>query len=94
MFDPDWDEGCPHCSFWADNFDPNVVHLVARDVTMVAVSRAPLSKLAAYKDRMGWSFNWVSSFENEFNFDYGVSFTPEQEEAKGLYNYDRTASGP
>src|SRR5712691_612853 len=56
MFDPEWDEGCPHCSFWADNFDPNLVHLNARDVTMIAVSRAPFSKLAAYKERMGWSF--------------------------------------
>ncbi len=87
MFDPAWDEGCKHCSFWADNFDPIVVHLNARDITMIAVSRAPLAKLAAYQKRMGWSFHWVSSFETDFNFDYGVSFTPEEREGQGLYNY-------
>jgi predicted dithiol-disulfide oxidoreductase (DUF899 family) len=87
MFDPTWDEGCPHCSFWADSFDANVVHLNACDVTMIAVSRAPFAKLAVYKERMGWSFHWVSSFENDFNFDYGVSFTPEQSETEGFYNY-------
>ncbi len=86
MFDPEWDEGCPHCSFWADNFDPNLVHLNARDVTMIAVSRAPFSKLAAYKERMGWSFKWVSSSETDFNFDYRVSFTPEQAN-EAAYNY-------
>jgi predicted dithiol-disulfide oxidoreductase (DUF899 family) len=86
MFDPEADEGCAHCSFWADNFDPNVVHLQARDVTMIAVSRAPLAKLAAYQERMGWSFHWVSSYENDFNFDYGVSFSPERQDA-AAYNY-------
>jgi predicted dithiol-disulfide oxidoreductase (DUF899 family) len=86
MFEPEWDEGCASCSFWADNFDPNVVHLEARDVTMIAVSRAPLAKIAAYKERMGWSFHWVSSHENDFNFDYRVSFAPEQEET-AVYNY-------
>src|ERR671936_3199060 len=70
MFDPEWDEGCKSCSFWADNFDPNVVHLKARDVTMVAVSRAPYEKLAAYKERMGWGFDWFSSGESDFNFDF------------------------
>ncbi len=87
MFDPTWDEGCKSCSFWADNFDPNVVHLKARDVTMVAVSRAPYSKLAAYRDRMGWSFPWFSSGETDFNFDLGVSFAPEDQEKDGAYNY-------
>jgi predicted dithiol-disulfide oxidoreductase (DUF899 family) len=86
MFDPDDDVGCPTCSFWADNFDPIVVHLAARDVTMVAVSRAPMAKIAPYKERMGWSFDWFSSFENDFNFDYGVSFTPEQRD-EAVYNY-------
>jgi predicted dithiol-disulfide oxidoreductase (DUF899 family) len=86
MFDPDDDVGCPTCSFWADNFDPIVVHLAARDVTMVAISRAPFTKIAPYKKRMGWSFNWLSSFENDFNFDYGVSFTPEQRD-EAVYNY-------
>src|SRR5919109_2774819 len=77
MFGPDWEEGCKSCSFWADNFDPNVVHLKARDVTMVAISRAPHEKLAAYKERMGWSFDWFSSGETDFNFDFGVSFAPD-----------------
>jgi predicted dithiol-disulfide oxidoreductase (DUF899 family) len=85
MFDPSWDEGCPHCSFWADNFDPNIVHLKARDVTMVVVSRAPYAKIATYQKRMGWSFDWLSSFEGDFNYDYGVSFRPEQ--TGQSYNY-------
>ncbi len=92
MFEPEWDEGCPHCSFWADNFDPNVVHLNARDVTMIAVSRAPLAKLARYKERMGWSFDWVSSFGNDFNYDYGVSFTVERVDA-AVYNYGTLSPG-
>jgi predicted dithiol-disulfide oxidoreductase (DUF899 family) len=88
MFDPEWDAGCKSCSFWADNFDRIIVHLHARDVTMVAVSRAPLDKLLAYRARMGWSFDWLSSFRNDFNFDYGVSFTPEElERGEALYNY-------
>jgi predicted dithiol-disulfide oxidoreductase (DUF899 family) len=86
MFDPAADEGCPHCSFWADNFDPIVTHLNARDVTLVAVSRAAVDKLAAYRERMGWSFHWVSSGRNDFNVDYGVSFGPEQRE-ETVYNY-------
>src|SRR5919201_582553 len=86
MFDPEWDEGCKSCSFWADNFDPIVVHLAARDVTMVAVSRAPFEKIAAYRERMGWSFKWLSSLENDFNLDYGVSFAPEEQE-EPIYNY-------
>jgi predicted dithiol-disulfide oxidoreductase (DUF899 family) len=86
MFDPDWDEGCKSCSFWADNFDPVVVHLNARDATMVAISRAPLEKLGAYQERMGWSFKWLSSAGTDFNFDYGASFTPEQL-VEPLYNF-------
>ena len=82
MFEPGWDAGCKHCSFWADNFDPNVVHLKARDVTMIAVSLAPYAKLAAYRERMGWSFPWYSSAGSDFNLDYGVSFAEEAE-----YNY-------
>ncbi len=88
MFGPDWEVGCPHCSFWADNFDEIVVHLNQRDVTMLAVSRAPYSKLAAYKKRMGWHFKWVSSSGTDFNFDYHVSFTPEEVAKKAaFYNY-------
>jgi len=86
MFDPEDDVGCPICSFWADNFDPLGVHLAARDVTMIAVSRAPYDKIVPYRERMGWRFKWVSSFANDFNFDYGVSFRPEQREEQ-LYNY-------
>jgi predicted dithiol-disulfide oxidoreductase (DUF899 family) len=77
MFDPSWDAGCPHCSFWADSFNANIVHMNHRDATMVAVSHAPYSKLAAYEKRMGWNFKWISAYENDFNFDYNVSFTPE-----------------
>ena len=78
MFDPGWEAGCKSCSFWADNFNGIDVHLAHRDTTLLAVSRAPYAKLAAYWTRMGWSFKWVSSFGSDFNFDYGVSFTPEQ----------------
>ena len=86
MFDPEDDAGCPTCSFWADNFNPLPIHLAARDVTMLAISRAPYEKLVPYRERMGWSFKWVSSFANDFNFDYGVSFRPEQFD-EPLYNY-------
>jgi predicted dithiol-disulfide oxidoreductase (DUF899 family) len=89
MFDPSWDEGCLHCSFWADNFNKIIVHLNHRDVTMIACSRAPYSKLAAYQKRMGWDFKWVSSYDSDFNFDYGVSFTPEELNKKEVfYNYN------
>jgi predicted dithiol-disulfide oxidoreductase (DUF899 family) len=88
MFEPGWDAGCPHCSFWADNFNGVVVHLNQRDVTMIAVSRAPYAKLAAYQKRMGWNFKWVSSSATDFNFDYRVSFTPEELEKKeAVYNF-------
>jgi predicted dithiol-disulfide oxidoreductase (DUF899 family) len=87
MFDPGWEEGCKSCSFWADNFAPNVVHLKARDVTLVAVSRAPYAKLASYEQRMGWGFKWYSSADTDFNFDYGASFAPQDEERDGAYNY-------
>jgi predicted dithiol-disulfide oxidoreductase (DUF899 family) len=79
---------CPACSFWADNFNGIVVHLKHRDTTMVAVSRAPYSKIAAYSKRMGWTFHWVSSGNTEFNFDYKVSFTAKEVAAKKAdYNY-------
>ena len=88
MFIPEWEEGCPHCSRWADNFNGIIVHLNQRDVTMVAVSRAAYAKLTAYKKRMGWSFKWVSSSGTDFNFDYYVSFTPEAVAGeKAFYNY-------
>jgi len=88
MFGPDWDAGCPHCSRWADNFNGIIAHLNQRDVTLVAVSRAPYEKLAAYRQRMGWSFKWVSSFGTDFNFDFHVSFTPEEmKNKKAFYNF-------
>jgi predicted dithiol-disulfide oxidoreductase (DUF899 family) len=88
MYDPNWDLGCPSCSFWADNFNNIIVHLNQRDVTMIAVSRAPYSKIAAYKKRMGWDFKWVSSFDTDFNHDYYVSFTSDELEKKeGFYNF-------
>jgi len=90
MFGPTWDAGCPHCSRWADNFNGVIVHLNQRDVTMIAVSRAPYAKLAAYQKRMGWSFTWVSSGNTDFNFDYHVSFTPEEVQKKeAFYNFTR-----
>lgn len=90
MFAPEWDEGCPHCSFWADNFNGTGVHLNHRDVTYVAISRAPLTKIEAFKERMGWSFKWVSSFQSDFNFDYQASFTPEEvQSGTAFYNYRR-----
>jgi predicted dithiol-disulfide oxidoreductase (DUF899 family) len=93
MFAPDWDVGCKHCSFWADTFNPVVPHLAQRDVTLVAVSRAPVAKLQPFERRMGWTFKWVSSEGTDFSFDYGVSFTAA-ELAKGdvTYNYGRTTT--
>jgi predicted dithiol-disulfide oxidoreductase (DUF899 family) len=87
MFGPGWKEGCPSCSYMADHVGGALVHMAHRDVTFAAVSRAPLSQIEAFKKRMGWGFTWVSSFGNDFNFDYGVSFT-EEGMAKGKVNYD------
>ncbi|MGM4980273.1 DUF899 domain-containing protein [Hyphomicrobiales bacterium] len=78
MLGPDWEAGCPGCSFLADHLDGTLVHLNHHDVTLVVVSRAPIDKVEAYKKRMGWNFPWVSSFANDFNFDYHVSFSKEQ----------------
>ena len=89
MFGPGWGAGCPHCSHWADNFNGAIVHLNHRDVTFIAVSHAPFSELAAYKKRMGWNFKWMSSHDSDFNYDYHVSFTPEQMEKKEtVYNFN------
>lgn len=88
MYDSTWDAACPSCSFWADNFNDINVHLNQRDVTMIAISKAPYSKIDAYKKRMGWDFKWVSSFDTDFNRDYYVSFTSEElEKKKGFYNF-------
>jgi predicted dithiol-disulfide oxidoreductase (DUF899 family) len=87
MFGPKYTAGCPTCSAGADTFDGGVVHLEARDVTFLCASRAPLENLQAYKRRMGWRFDWVSTLGSDFNFDFGVSFT-DQQVAKGAeYNY-------
>ena len=89
MFGPDWKEGCPSCSFNMDHTDGALVHLAQRDVTFTAISRAPLSKIEAFKKRMGWKFNWVSSHDTDFNYDYQASFTPEQiAKGKVEYNFD------
>jgi predicted dithiol-disulfide oxidoreductase (DUF899 family) len=99
MFGPEWKEGCPSCSFNMDHTDGALVHLAQRDVSFVAVSRAPSPKIEAFKKRMGWKFNWVSSYGSDFNYDYQASFTPEQM-AKGKveYNFDLvefpSAEGP
>jgi len=92
MLGPGRKEGCVGCSFFADHVDGPNLHLAHHDVTFVAVARAPLSEIEAYKKRMGWRFNWVSSFGSDFNYDYHVSFTPD-ELAKGkvFYNYQTTA---
>ncbi len=90
MFGPDWAAGCPSCSMIADAFDGSVVHLANHDVMLWTVSRAPLSKLQAYKQRMGWTFPWASSSGSDFNFDFNISFTEEQQRRGGVeYNYER-----
>jgi predicted dithiol-disulfide oxidoreductase (DUF899 family) len=89
MLGPDWIEGCPSCSYLADHFDGMLPHLVHRDVTFMAISRAPLAEIEAYKRRMGWQFPWASSSGNDFNFDYGVSFKlDESGHGRGIYNYE------
>ena len=88
MYGPDWEEGCPSCSFWADNFNGIDIHLRHRDANMVVVSRASLVQLQAYRKRMGWDFKWVSSLGNNFNYDYHVSFSAaEIEKAEMFYNF-------
>ena len=92
MFGPGWEQGCPSCSFMADHTDGMNVHLAQRDITFVAISRAPLAEIVRFRSRMDWQFNWVSSHGSDFNHDFCVSFTPE-EHAKGevYYNYGMTA---
>jgi predicted dithiol-disulfide oxidoreductase (DUF899 family) len=88
MFDPSWDAACKSCSFWADGYNGFFPHLEQRDLAFVAISLAPLDKITAFKQRMGWTFKWVSSLGSDFNRDYQVTETPE-EKAKGhaYYNY-------
>ncbi len=93
MFGPDWDAGCPGCSFFADHIDGMLPHLNNHDVTLITVSRAPLEKIEAYKNRMNWHFPWVSSFGSEFNYDFNVSFTKEQLASGAVtYNFRETPS--
>ena len=88
MFGPDWEEGCPSCSMVADHVDASAVHLAQRDVTVQLISRAPYEQLAAFQRRMGWRFKWVSSDGNDFNRDFGVTFSPEEVAAPDrIYNY-------
>jgi predicted dithiol-disulfide oxidoreductase (DUF899 family) len=87
MYGPDWDEGCPSCSSVADGFDETHLHLQNHDVAFTAVSRAPLDKLLAYRERMGWSFPWASSGRSDFNFDFNVSFTEESIARGQTYNF-------
>src|SRR5258708_3645573 len=90
MFGPGWKDGCPHCSFWADHFDSVGVHIRQRDTSFLVISRAPLKEIAPFKKRMGWRFKWGSSFKNDFNFDYHVSFTKEEIKSGTLfYNYGK-----
>jgi predicted dithiol-disulfide oxidoreductase (DUF899 family) len=89
MLGPDWEQGCPSCSFLADHFDGAAIHLAQRDVSFVVVSRAPLPQIEKFRQRMGWRFKWVSSFGTDFNFDYHVSVSPEEEASgKVTYNYE------
>jgi predicted dithiol-disulfide oxidoreductase (DUF899 family) len=90
MFGPEWQEGCPSCSYVSDHIDGALPHLAARDVSMVAISRAPLAKIQAFKSRLGWRFPWVSSHGTDFNTDFGVSFSKE-EIARGAVNYNYVA---
>jgi predicted dithiol-disulfide oxidoreductase (DUF899 family) len=93
MLGPGWDAGCPSCSFWADNYNPLAVHLAQRDVTLAAVSRASIAEIERYRSRMGWSFTWVSSQANRFNFDFNVSFSTEEAlTGSGQYNYRESNS--
>jgi predicted dithiol-disulfide oxidoreductase (DUF899 family) len=95
MFGPDDEAGCPHCSLRADGFDGINIHLKQRDVTMIAVSRAPYERLAAYRKRMGWGFKWVSSAKSDFNFDFHVSFTAgELAKKEAFFNYALQNPGP
>jgi predicted dithiol-disulfide oxidoreductase (DUF899 family) len=90
MFDPSWDEGCPSCSFVADNFASGLVHLAARDTAFAVISRAPLDKIERWKKRMGWSFRWLSSFGTDFNYDFHVTLDDDHTE----YNYAPVSAQP
>ena len=86
MFAPGWEQGCPSCSFMADHIDGMNIHLAHRDVTLLVVSRAPLADIERFRQRMGWRFNWVSSYASDFNHDFGVTFTPDEIAAGDIRN--------
>lgn len=92
MFGPGWGAGCPRCSMGADHFNPSAIHLAQRDVTLIAISRAPFAEIDVFKKRMGWGFEWVSSYGSDFNYDYRVSFTPE-EMVSGKFDYNYGLNG-
>ena len=95
MYGPDWPEGCKICSMLGDHYDPLVIHLKHRDVSLVTVSRAPIATIEAYRTRMGWSFPWVSSLNSDFNWDYHVTFTQEDlDSGRAFYNYQQGAKFP
>jgi predicted dithiol-disulfide oxidoreductase (DUF899 family) len=95
MFGPGWEEGCPSCSFMMDHVDGAMPHLNARDVTLLAVSRAPLPEIEAFRRRMGWKFKWVSASESDFNYDFHVSFTRDDMDAGHVtYNFQTFPPGP
>jgi predicted dithiol-disulfide oxidoreductase (DUF899 family) len=93
MMGPNWEEGCRSCSFLADHFDATRIHLAHRDVTLGVVSQAPMPRIQAFQDRMGWQFHWVSAFGNDFQHDYGVHFTKEELAGEVEYNYSKTRMG-
>ncbi len=92
MFGPNWEEGCKSCSFMADHFDPTIIHLNQRDVSMVVISNGPLDRIQAFQKRMGWTFKWMSALGTSFNSDYNVSFTEEELKGEITYNYKQQAS--
>jgi predicted dithiol-disulfide oxidoreductase (DUF899 family) len=95
MFKPDANAGCAHCSFWADHYDGMLAHLDHHDVALVAISRAPLEKVEAFRKRMGWQFHWYSSNGTDFNYDYQASFRPEALASGSVfYNYRKSPAGP
>lgn len=93
MLGPNWEEGCKSCSFLADHFDATRIHLAHRDVTFDVVSRAPMPRIKAFQDRMGWQFHWVSAFGTDFQHDYGIHFTQEELAGEVDYNYGKTRFG-
>lgn len=94
MYGPDWDEGCPSCSFWTDNANGIEIHLAHRDISLVFVSRAPLDTLQDYRRRMGWDIDWYSSHGSDFNFDYRVSFTTEEMDKGEMFHNFHVESFP